>query len=532
MAGDLTLDDQTRALEHELSVGLELALYDVGCWVRAQTLADGIGRMLAAGGDRAIPAAMLDRLPPPRNARERVLAHLIRATALGDGHAPTAAILALTADLATPEPRHSLIQADYILRAMIFNVWSNRLGLADPGAHDLALRRLWHVMLDRYRAAMPGRVPVPPAQRQRDLIVVMTGQFVRGMHQPSIDILDFVSKLVLRFGRRVVLINTADGPDSVHYPYLGGFTSTADGELVGKTQLMIDRLPIPFIHLPAGFTDPESATTTRDRILDLRPDLILSFGTLSPVADLCQGLVDVVAIPFGSYIPFAEPTWLALPRPLAPSDVQALAIGGLVPEKVAAIDYSYAPPAIGVARTKADLGVPPDAILAVIIGLRLPQEVTPTFAAALDAAVRAEPRLFFLFVGVLGNYADIVAPNPALAARSRAHGHEADVMGVLEAADLYINPPRGGGGTSAAYALSRGVPAYSLNMGDVATVVGPAFHLASYADFAPAAARFTDDAGQRQDLQEKARKRFAEISSREVMLHQILDGVKKMRAKG
>ncbi|KPF88116.1 hypothetical protein IP70_01175 [alpha proteobacterium AAP38] len=526
-----SLTDLAATLAHILAGGMEEPIFDADVWVRMEELAGTCGKLVAAGADPTPFAAALDRVPR-HNAREETLYHLLRAMALWDADAATRVIEILTADLESGQPRHSLIQADYILRAMIFGVWTNRIKLADPGAHDMAIRRLWHAMLNQYRAAMPARDPVPAHARQRDLIVITTGQFIRGAHQPSTDMLDFVTKLVLRLGRRVVLVNTADGPVKSYFPYLGNFVSSVDRELAAGTKLVIDGLPIPFIHLPLGFTDPQMASEARDQILALKPDLVLSFGTLCPVSDLCRGLLDVVAIPYGSYLPFAEPTWLALPRPLNPGETPALAVGGLTPDRVIRIEYSYAPPPAMTVRNKAALGLGDDTILTLIIGLRLAREVTPDFAAALDAAVQAEPRLFFLFVGQMDNYADLVAPHPALAARSRSQGHETDVMGLMAAADLYINPPRGGGGTSAAYALSRGIPAYSLNSGDVGVVVGPAFHLSSYADFAPATTRYTDDPDLRGQLQEKAKARFAEISSRERMLRQILDGVKAMRAKG
>lgn len=525
------MDDLAAALRRELSAGAEEPLYDRDCWIRSQELLDQITQGVAAGADPAPVARMLDALPPARNPREEVLLHLIRAAALRDGGAATAVLRVLAADMARPSPRHSLVQADYILRGLLHAVWTNRVRVADPGAHDLALRRLWHAILARYRAQMPAAAPVPRTERQRDLIVLMTGQFVSGMHQPSIDIQDFAAKLVLRLGRRVVLINTADGPARVNFPYLGNFVSTVDAELVGQERLLIDRQPIPFIHLPAGFTDPEMAAATRDRILALKPDLILSFGTLNPVADLCRGLLDVVSIPFGTYLPMAEPASVALPRALAPGDHEALAVAGLTAEQVIPIHYAYELPATAGPRSRGELSLPDDAIVTAVIGLRIEQEVTADFAATLDRVIQREPRLFFLFVGKLPNHASLCAGLPHLAARSRVHGFDPDVLSILPACDLYLNPPRGGGGASAAYALSQGVPAHTLGFGDVATVVGPGFHLARLEDFADAAARFADDPAHRQEQQAKARARFADISSREVMLRQILDGVKALRAK-
>ncbi|MFV3074098.1 hypothetical protein [Niveispirillum fermenti] len=521
------------ALGRDLAPPLDGMLYDADRWARLQ------GRMEALVAARqegrvteAALGAVLDAVPPPDTLRSRAILHLLRAHLLLDGDGATAAVDCLAADLSADRPRTMLAQADYVLRGVNFALWSNRIRVNDPHAHDLALRRLWHAILQAYRPALAGRQPVARADRQRDLIVLLTGQFVRGMHQPSLDIVDFARTLILRLGRRVVLVNTADGPVSAHFPCLGGFTSSADAELVAIRRLTADGLPIPFRHLPPGFTSPDMAAAMVDEILDMKPDMVLSFGTMSPVADLCRGLVDVVAIPYGSYLPLAEPDYLALPRVVGPGDDAALAAAGLTRGRVLSINYTYAPPPAGAPRSRAALGVPEDAILTAIVGLRLASEVTPAFAAVLDDMVRREPRLFFLFVGPMEEYDHRVAPCPHLAARSRAHGYETDVMGVLSVCDLYLNPPRGGGGSSAAYALSAGVPAYSLAAGDVGTVVGPAFHLAGFGDFAVAAARLADDPAARAAAVAAARARFAQLSSRQEMLRQILDGVRALRATG
>ncbi len=529
---DQSLRGQAGLLGDLLAPGCGRLLESQDLWRRADGLMESLLTLIQRGGDPAPVATMLEQLPSSHNRCDIVMIFLLRATLLKDGAAPTQALQTVLADREEGGGAFSLAQADYILRAVLFGLWINRLHVRDKAAHDRVERALWAAILDGYQPALAGRLPVAPAQRQRDLVVVLTGQFMRGMHQPSLDTMDFVSKLVLRLGRRVLLVNTADGPVTPQVPFLGGFVSGADEGLAGANQLVIDKLPVPFLHLPAGFTDPAMAAATVDHLLAQRPDLVLSFGTMSPVADLCRGLLEVVAIPYGSYLPLATPTYLALPRPLTPGDGPALEAGGLTPGRVIPINYTYAPPAAGAARDRAALGVPVDAILTVIVGLRLTQEVTPDFVAALDRAVAQEPRLFFLFVGPLETYATLIASYPALATHSRAHGYETDVIGLLMLADLYLNPPRGGGGTSAAYALHCGVPAYGLGWGDVATVIGPDFHLADYGDFAACATRLADDAAWRQDRQAKAKARFAEISSRQTMLRQILDGVKRIRAAG
>jgi glycosyltransferase involved in cell wall biosynthesis len=59
-------------------------------------------------------------------------------------------------------------------------------------------------------------------------------------------------------------------------------------------------------------------------------------------------------------------------------------------------------------------------------------------------------------------------------------GFQNDMLAVLDCCDLYINPKRKGGGTSAFEAMYKGMPLVTLPVGDVGLAAGADFQAADY----------------------------------------------------
>lgn len=72
-------------------------------------------------------------------------------------------------------------------------------------------------------------------------------------------------------------------------------------------------------------------------------------------------------------------------------------------------------------------------------------------------------------------------------------GVQDDVLAVLEVCDLFVNPIRVGGGTSAAEALSKQLPVVSTDYGDIAATVGADFLVRDYADMSKTIRRYCED---------------------------------------
>jgi glycosyltransferase involved in cell wall biosynthesis len=255
-----------------------------------------------------------------------------------------------------------------------------------------------------------------------------------------------------------------------------------------------------------------------------RPSFVFSLGHSNIAADLCADIVTVATMPFGTNLAQAKSSVYVLPRRQRADDAAFLAEWQIDAEQVVETEYTFRLPERTAALSRADLGIPDDAFAVVVVGNRLDAEITVDVATALTSLVTTVPRAFVVFMGAFGEYANVCAAFPALAGRSVFIGHQRDVLAVYECCDLYVNPPRYGGGSSAAFALAMGIPVLTLAEGDVANIVGDGFIVSSFEAMNAAAAHLAADDVARGQMAVAARARFARIHDREGMLRTIVDG--------
>lgn len=109
--------------------------------------------------------------------------------------------------------------------------------------------------------------------------------------------------------------------------------------------------------------------------------------------------------------------------------------------------------------SRLDLGLDRDALVWITVGFRLADEITGEWAERCVQLIRQQPQIVWLLVGV-----DTVPPalQHLPADNIRVLGGRKDVSAVLQLADIYVNPPRMGGGYSVAEAMAESLPVVSL----------------------------------------------------------------------
>jgi glycosyltransferase involved in cell wall biosynthesis len=73
------------------------------------------------------------------------------------------------------------------------------------------------------------------------------------------------------------------------------------------------------------------------------------------------------------------------------------------------------------------------------------------------------------------------------------NGFSGDILSRIELCDLYLNPLRKGGGTSAVEAMYKGKPVVTIAYGDVAGIVGEDFCCADYSEMEKEIKRYASD---------------------------------------
>lgn len=122
--------------------------------------------------------------------------------------------------------------------------------------------------------------------------------------------------------------------------------------------------------------------------------------------------------------------------------------------------------------TRRDLGVPEETIVLVSVGYRLYTEINGEWAATMVAFCAKHPNITWLLVG--GSGALPAALERAPAGQIHALPEHHDIPAVLQSCDIYVNPPRMGGGFSVAEAMAEGLPVVAFKGSDGGDKVGRA----------------------------------------------------------
>ncbi|TRZ93040.1 MAG: glycosyltransferase, partial [Rhodocyclaceae bacterium] len=155
----------------------------------------------------------------------------------------------------------------------------------------------------------------------------------------------------------------------------------------------------------------------------------------------------------------------------------------------------------------AEFGLNEKAVIWVTAGFRLEHEIKGEWASRMLHLMSRHPDVVWLLIGGEGTLPPALLAAPpgrvgALATRN-------DLPGILRICDIYVNPPRMGGGFSVAEAMAEGLPVTSFAGSDGGDKVGELAlpHMNAYMERLAALTKYR---GLRRDMGQALRQRFAE----------------------
>jgi glycosyltransferase involved in cell wall biosynthesis len=435
-------------------------------------------------------------------------------------------LLAVSGDPAHLIALHKEVwQPGYTLEQRHFFYWQRIIKHSAIQAPGLEPAALYDQLLQSARQEVGLPAPwVPPHERDPDRIIVITNQLLTLAHAPTADCMDYCYLLQTRLKKKIFLINTADMPWNLDLPYYEPvrFNHLEEYSKVG-TITYKDEGGIAFYQCKQPMPNIKEMRSIVGTVLTQKPSFVLSLGHSNVAPDLCADYITVATMPFGTNLPQARSNLYVLPRARKPQDAAFMQQWGIGDEQIIEAPYTFRLPERTATLTRGGLGLPEDAYVIAVVGNRLDSEVTDAVAGELATFLSAVPQAFVAFFGTFPGYASLVARHPQLAGRSAFLGHQPDVLAVFEHCDAYYNPPRWGGGSSAAFALAMGVPVLTQDGGDVANIAGPRFHFASADAMLEFIRHSQRDPEHRREWAAAARARFAEVSDRESMLRHIVE---------
>ncbi|MEM7569631.1 MAG: glycosyltransferase [Pseudomonadota bacterium] len=239
----------------------------------------------------------------------------------------------------------------------------------------------------------------------------------------------------------------------------------------------------PFKHNPHEIVSAKSFAWMSAVLRDFRPNGIVTLGPGNVVLEAMVSGPRCLALPHVNEVPLSAMHNLAVTEPPSPLGMRLLGRAGVPASQLTQFPPAYRLPVHSASVDRESLGVAQDAFVFAIVGMRLENDLTPAFLAMLADIAAQVPSAHFLLVGPLANTDIVTQAAGDLAPRTTILGVRPDVLDILQVCDAYLNPPRQGGGTSAAWALSQGLPVVTLRDGDVAGISGEDFCVDDASDF-------------------------------------------------
>ena len=140
---------------------------------------------------------------------------------------------------------------------------------------------------------------------------------------------------------------------------------------------------------------------------------------------------------------------------------------------------------------KSDYGIDENTFVILIAGNRLDREVSDEFLQVLNQVLERQDNAAVVFVGDCLELKKVLMQD-RFADKYTFVGKVKDFKGIMSIGDLFLNPPRQGGGTGAYYAIAKGVPVLTLPNCDVAQT-GEQFTCEKLEDMADIIDRYIHD---------------------------------------
>lgn len=356
-----------------------------------------------------------------------------------------------------------------------------------------ALWKLYQRLCEQCRAQVTGLDRIPQAERDPDTVIVLVAQYLEPKgHGPSKTALDRCKMLMERMQKKVLLINTAEiGAWRTTLPWFGSSKMEYSPEYSAVEYIDWQGCRIPFFQCDNDMPNVAVYQMLVQTIRQMKPQLVLEIGTGSVLAHLLSQCVPVLSVVTGfSRLAISETTCQVSALRMTEQDRRILHAVGKSEDAVLPSVFTFGLDEQKTHLTRAQLGLPEDRFLLAVVGMRLHFEID---AAFMDMLATLDERFAVVFVGAFDHYEQFMQDYRYMKDDLFYIGVQDDVLAVLEVCDLFVNPIRVGGGTSAAEALSKQLPVVSTDYGDIAATVGADFLVRDYADMSKTIRRYCED---------------------------------------
>lgn len=344
-------------------------------------------------------------------------------------------------------------------------------------------------------------------ERNPQKVVVMTAVFLGENHAPTHSLLERSYMLEKLFGVEVCIVSAKEGVyQNGTFPYYRVAEANCIESYSDRTEYEYKERKFQFYQGKKALDCREGLQELIDFVDIVNPYYILYIGGQSCIADLFNKFCPVITIAtVFSTIPDCRTAFAMVGRSISQEERNKSK------SEIIEVPFTFQLTEKKQSYTRRELGIPEEQFVMAVVGNRLDYDVKDEFLENMGQLEQG----IFLFIGTFNTYEHCIEKFPWLKERSLSIGRVDDVIGILECADLYVNPKRLGGGFSVIEAFHAGVPAVSIAYGDVAVAAGLEFCVPNYEEMRMTIRRYQSDRAFYEEKLKKAGEREDEITNGE-----------------
>ncbi|HHY74184.1 MAG TPA: glycosyltransferase [Bacillus bacterium] len=399
------------------------------------------------------------------------------------------------------------------------NFVNSNIGNADTGYLSRKLyREIYYGFLSEMN--VEGKF-IPRNERDNELVIIITAQFLGLNHAPTKTALDRAYSLIKHLNKNVLIINTKElMTKSGATPFYNTIIGNVVQELEKVNSISYKDVNIPYYQPNGMMPNSNEINNILQTIENRKPLCIVNIGGSSIVSDVCSKIVPVISIAtVYSGLPTSEGQFHVIGRKLNEHDIEFLEKFGFSEKNVIESTFTFDFKPQEHTFTRAQLNLPEKRFLITVIGARLDSEITTEFIEMLLKTTKEGAHI--VFIGGFKKYDSYISLYPELKNTSTNLGFQEDVLALVELCDLYVNPQRAGGGSSAAEAMYKGLPVVTIHSGDVSVAAGSEFCVKNYLEMERKIHQYIRDQAYYQEMAKKARSRAEVLLSTDIEIENI-----------
>lgn len=369
--------------------------------------------------------------------------------------------------------------------------------------------------------------PITFDKRNKDIIVILTLQFLGTTHAPTKTANERIYTIGKQMGKEVLCINTREQYTTNGFlPFYNATIRSIEKEYNGGCRMQHKDYLFNYFQPETEMPDRAMMHTLLQEIRRISPWKVVVLGDKCLLGDLCADMIPTVCIPMAfSTIPKKVNQYVAIGKQLSDYERASMEQAGYQMSSVIESTFTFELIEQTTKLTREELCLPVESFLLAVVGIRLDSEVTKPFLDMLRQISDSE--IYVVFAGEYERYEDDCTEDIWLREHSSFVGYQDDILAFLELCDLYVNPPRTGGGFSVVEAFYKGLPGVTLGYGDVAASAGLDFCVSDLDEMRDMIIRYKDDKDFYHMMSKKALLRSEELFDSKAAMEHILNEMEK-----